>query len=91
MIDHNRPKRKKYCWVFVLPALNAVILLLISQIQHDVSKRGLAINTEILNDVSPYNKKVKQLPYSVVVTILVFLFKFLLGKLSNIYNSAGNV
>ena len=84
-------KRKKYCCVFVLPTFNITILLLISQIQQDVSKRGLAINTEILNEVSPYNKNDKQLPYSVVVTILVFVFKFLLGKLSNIYNSGGNV
>ena len=37
-------------------------------------KGGLAINTELLNEVCPYKKGAKQFSYSVTVTILLFLF-----------------
>lgn len=47
------------------------------------------MKTEILNEVSLYNKHAKQLPYTIVVTIFLFVFNFLLGKLSNLDSGRG--
>lgn len=51
------------------------------------------MKTEILNEVSLYDKHAKQLPYSIVVTVFLFVFNFLLGQLSNTHKGrdTGNV